>query len=260
MNLKDFDVESGEKEEKFLRKGAIMKTGLVLCSLLMIIILGMSAQANLLVNGDFELPGTGDPATGWVNWAWGNGWANTEIAGWGSPGGTYHIAVGASGGGGGGYYQLIPVTAGTEYTLTTDSGADAWWLPTGTMAMIWLRSDTQDLLDPNNIVSEDIRNTVDPAVYGGGFDIPHPWESYSLTATAPAGAFFVKVELAANNATGSVGFDNVVFTLENNPYPPYDPDPANGEEAVPVDPTLSPGLSLILMELWIRIWFHTNFI
>ena len=217
----------------------MMKKGCVLYSFILFLALGVFAQANLLENGDFNLPGDGTPATGWVNWAWGNGWANTEIAGWGSPGGTYHIAVGASGGGGGGYYQLVPVTSGTEYTLTVDSGADAWWLPTGTMAMIWVRDDTVDLLEPNNIVAEDIRNTVDPEVYGGGFDIPHPWESYSLTATAPEGAFFLKVELAANNATGSVGFDNASLVMTNNLYPPYDPLPADNDNGVPVNTGLS---------------------
>lgn len=201
--------------------------------------MGACAQANLLENGDFNLPGDGTPATGWVNWSWGNGWANTEIASWGSPGGTYHLAVGASGDGGGGYYQLVPVTPGTEYTLTADSGADAWWLPTGTMAMIWLRDDTIDLLDPNNIVSEDVRNSVDPAVYGENYDIPHPWESYSLTATAPEGAFFVKVELAANNATGSIGFDNASLVMTDNPYPPHDPDPTDNEAEVAIDTVLS---------------------
>ncbi len=217
----------------------MMRNGIVLYSFILFLALGFWAQANLLENGDFNLPGDGSPATGWVNWSWGNGWANTEIAGWGSPGGTYHIAVGASGGGGGGYYQIVPVTPGTEYTLTADSGADAWWLPTGTMAMIWLRDDTQDLLDPNNIVAEDIRNTVDPEVYGGLFDIPHPWESYSLSGTAPEGAFFVKVELAANNATGSVGFDNASLAMTNNPNPPHTPDPEDEEDGIAVNTALS---------------------
>ena len=229
----------GKGEKNFFRKGCIMRRGLMLYSLISFLALGSFAHANLLVNGDFELPGDGTPATGWVAWFWGGGWANTEIAAWGSPGGTYHIAVGAAGNGGGGYYQLIPVTAGEPYSLTVDSGADAWWLPTGTMAMIWLRNDTLDPLDPENIIIEDIRNTVDPAVYGDNYDIPHPWESYSLAGTAPAGATMVKVELAANNATGSIGFDNASLTLTNNPYPPHDPLPSYNETGVAVDTTLS---------------------
>ena len=180
--------------------------------------LGTSAQANLLLNGGFDvvsdiLDTNGVPtgnvtADDWEAWSWGNGWGNTEIAGWGSPGGTYHTAVGAAGGGGGGHFQIVPATAGTEYELTVLSGADAWWLPTGRMFMFFL-----DDLDVE--VGQATRNTVDPAVYGmDQFDIPHPWESYSLTAIAPVGTTQIKVEFEANNATGSVGFDNAVLIPE----------------------------------------------
>jgi len=167
------------------------------------------ASANLLSNGDFEDPATGDPATDWIAWSWGNGWANTEQAAWGS--GSWHIAVGAAGGGGGGYYQIVPATEGIEYTLTVDSGADAWWLPTGTMIMFFL-DDTEAELGQVS------RNTVDPAVYGEDqFDIPHPWETYSLSGLTPAGTTQIKVELTANNATGSVGFDNAVLEVIPEP-------------------------------------------
>lgn len=169
------------------------------------------ASANLLSNGDFNtvsdiLDTNGVPtgnvtADNWEAWAWGNGWSNTEIPGWGSPGGTYMQATGASGGGGGGVFQTVAAIAGQEYQLTVDSGADAWWLPTGTMIMFFL-----DEFDAE--VGQVSRNTVDPAVYGDNYDIPHPWETYSLTGTAPVGTTQIKVELTANNATGSVGFDN----------------------------------------------------
>lgn len=163
---------------------------------------GVANAQNLLSNGDFNLLGDGTTATDWSAWSWGGGWANTEIAPWGSPGGTYHIAVGASGDGGGGYYQIIPATAGVNYELSVDSGADAWWLPTGTMTMFFL-----DGLDTE--LGSASRNTVDPAVYGEDqFDIPHPWETYQLVATSPEGTTQIKVEFAANNATGSVGFDD----------------------------------------------------
>ena len=165
------------------------------------------ANANLLTNGDFEAPGDGSTATGWQSWAWGNGWANTEQAGWGS--GSWHVVVGASGGdgGGGGYFQVVSATEGTEYTLTVDSGADAWWLPTGTMIMFFLD-------DADTELGQVSRNTVDPAVYGENYDIAHPWENYSLTGTAPVGTTKVKVELTANWATGSIGFDNAVLVPE----------------------------------------------
>jgi hypothetical protein len=168
--------------------------------------IGMANAQNLLSNGDFDLPGDGNPATDWTPWSWNSGWANTEIAAWGSPGGTYHLAVGAPGDGGGGYFQILPATPGISYTLTVDSGADAWWLPTGTMTMFFL-DDTEAELGQAG------RNTVDPAVYGNNNDIPHPWETYSLSATSPVGTTQIKVEFAANNATGSVGFDNAVLVV-----------------------------------------------
>lgn len=178
------------------------------------------ASANLLSNGNFNavtdiLDEFGDPTGGvtaddWEAWSWGNGWGNTEIAGWGSPGGTYHTAVGASGGGGGGHFQVVTATEGTTYELAVDSGAEAWWLPTGTMIIFFLD-------DTGAEVGQASRNTVDPAVYGENYDIPHPWENYSLIATAPIGTTQIKVELTANNATGSVGFDNAVLEVVPEP-------------------------------------------
>ena len=175
---------------------------------------GTVSGQNLILNGSFELPGDSNPATDWQPWSWNAGWANTEQAAWGS--GSWHIAVGAPGDGGGGYYQIVTASAGISYTLTVDSGADAWWLPTGTMTMFFLDDSDAEL-------GQATRNTVDPAVYGDNYDIPHPWENYSLSATTPAGTAKIKVELAANNATGSVGFDNAVLVI---------PEPAAASLAV----------------------------
>ena len=177
--------------------------------------------AELLTNGDFNQPGTGAAATGWTPWSWGGGWANTEIAGWGSPGGTYHIAVGAAGNGGGGVYQIVPGAPGVEFTLTVLSGADAWWLPTGRMEMFFLNST-------NGVITNATRLTVDPAVYGvTNTDIAHPWTSYTLVATSPVDTAFVKVEFSCNEssfdtnntgvATGSVGFDDASLTAPIDP-------------------------------------------
>jgi hypothetical protein len=167
---------------------------------------------NLLSNGDFELPADGSPATDWTPWSWNSGWANTEMAGWGS--GSWHIAVGAPGDGGGGYYQIVSATPGISYSLSVDSGADAWWLPTGRMEMFFLDAST-------NVITSATRLTVDPAVYGEDqYDVPHPWENYALAATAPDGTAMIKVEFSSNestatpgNASGSVGFDNAVLLV-----------------------------------------------
>ena len=168
--------------------------------LLAILAMAGITNANLLTNGNFE-----DSANGWEVWCWGDGWANIEQADWGN--GTSHVSVGAQGNGGGGYYQVVSATAGVEYTLTVSSGADDWWLPTGYMTIFFLDATGNEL-------SQVSRNTVDPAAYGENYDIEHPWESYSLSALAPDDTAQIKVEFAANWATGSVGFDNAVLVPE----------------------------------------------
>jgi hypothetical protein len=178
--------------------------------------LGLALSAanaqNLLSNGNFNDPALGDPPTGWTQWSWGNGWANHENNVGVSYDSTYYIVAGAGGdpGGGGGFYQTVPGTAGTEYQLDVLSGADAWWLPTGTMTMFFLDSGDVEL-------GSATRNTVDPADYGGAYDVAHPWAPYSLTATAPAGTTQVKVEFAANWATGSIWFENASLTVVPEP-------------------------------------------
>jgi len=188
---------------------------LVLLASALCLTAGVANAQNLLSNGSFDavtpvltngVPNGEFTPDDWEGWSWGSGWAKAEIASWGSPGGTYHTAVGAGGGGGGGHFQIVPATAGISYTLSVDSGADAWWLPTGTMIMFFLDEFDGEL-------GQASRNTVDPAVYGENYDIPHPWEPYSLSATSPAGTTQIKVELTANNATGSVGFDNAVLLV-----------------------------------------------
>src|ERR1035438_1948168 len=172
---------------------------------------GIASAQNLLLNGDFNSPATGAWPDNWSGWSWGNGWANhqnssTDHLGTNySPDGSWFLVCGASGGGGGGFFQNVPATAGTQYELDVLSGADAWWLPTGTMTMFFEDSSA-------NILGTATRNTVDPAVYGNNYDIAHPWAAYSLDATAPDGTTQVKVEFAGNNATGSIYFENAVLT------------------------------------------------
>jgi hypothetical protein len=167
---------------------------------------------NLLLNGDFNSPASGAWPDNWSGWSWGTGWANHENNTGVSYDGSYYLVAGASGGGGGGggFFQTVSASAGTQYRLDVLSGADAWWLPTGTMTMFFLDSSAVQL-------GTATRNTVDPAVYGNNYDIPHPWESYSLTATAPAGTTDVKVEFAANWATGSIWFENASLTVIPEP-------------------------------------------
>jgi hypothetical protein len=173
---------------------------------------------NLLLNGDFNSPFNAvnaAPIAGtWNPWSWGNGWANqvSSSGGFSSPDNSLFAVGGASGGGGGGFFQTVAATGGLTYELDVLSGADSWWLPTGTMTMFFLDGS-------GNTLATDTRNTVDPAVYGQNFDIAHPWASYTLDATAPDGTSQVKVEFAGNNATGSIWFENAVLTAQPVPEP-----------------------------------------
>ena len=161
--------------------------------------------ANILYNGNFNTPAGGAVPTGWGSTNWNGGWANHENKVGVSYDGSYYLVVGNSSyNGGGGFFQTLSAAPGLHYTLSVLSGADAWWLPTGTMSMVFLDS-------LGAVVGTATTNTVDPAVYGQNFDIPHPWASYSLVATTPAGAAQVRVQFASNNGAGiggSIWFEN----------------------------------------------------
>jgi hypothetical protein len=170
---------------------------------------GLAEAQNLLINGDFNDPNTADSPTAWNLWTYGGGWANHQNDAY-SFDGSYYMADGGSSGAGGGEYQIVPATAGGTYTLTVESGAQAWWLPYGEMRVFFMDSNTNQLV-------EDFRSTVDPAVYGQNYDIAHPWTNYTLVATAPVNTAFVKVEFAEPNGTGTVWFDNAVLTVIPEP-------------------------------------------
>lgn len=70
-------------------------------------------------------------------------------------------------------------------------------------------------------VGQATRRTVNPVEYGYAYDAPHPWQSYSLNAIAPAGTTQIRVEFSSNEssvagktgtATGSVWFENAVLS------------------------------------------------
>jgi hypothetical protein len=113
--------------------------------------------------------------------------------------------------GGGGFYQTVSATAGLIYQLSVLSGADAWWLPYGEMRVFFLDSGN------NQLGPTVVQPTVDPAVYGANYDIPHPWALYSATATAPAGTTQIKVEFAEPHGEGSVWFENAYLTVIPEP-------------------------------------------
>ena len=61
------------------------------------------AHAVLLLNGNFNDPASGDPATGWSPWAWGGGWANHENKPEVTYDGSYYVVAGGAGNAGGGF-------------------------------------------------------------------------------------------------------------------------------------------------------------
>jgi hypothetical protein len=168
---------------------------------------------NILLNGNFNLPASGSPPTGWTGWTWGGGWANHENNAGVTYDGSYYLVAGGSSSAGGGFNQIVTGAPGLTYTLSVLSGADAWWLPYGEMRLFFYDSTGTNQLGPTVV-----KPTVDPAVYGQNYDIAHPWAPYSVTATAPPGTAQIKVEFAEPNGTGSVWFENA--DLEASiPYP-----------------------------------------
>jgi glucosylceramidase len=164
-----------------------------------------TTSTNLLINGDFNAPYSGAPPDNWTTWTYGGGWANHENNGGVTLDGSYYMVIGGFANQGGGAYQVIPGTAGRTYTLSVQSGADSWWLPYGEMRLFFLDASANQL-------AAQVQSTVDPAVYGTNYDIPHPWGDYSLTAIAPPGTTQMKVEFAEPNGAGSVWFENALLT------------------------------------------------
>jgi hypothetical protein len=169
---------------------------------------GSAPAQNLLVNGDFNDPASGAAPTSWTPFTSG-GWANHENNAPVTYDGSYYIVAGQGGTGNNGFDQVIGATGGIQYTLSVLSGADTWWLPYGQMSLTFRDAG-------NAVLGQAMAGTVDPAVYGQNYDIAHPWKSYSLDATAPAGTTQVQVEFMTTG-TGSVWFENAMLTAVPEP-------------------------------------------
>ena len=180
----------------------------------MLFCVGQAKATELLVNGNFNDPASASAPTGWTSWTWGNAWANHENDPTKTYDGSYYLNCGNNWyNGGAGFYQTIAGAPGIEYTLSVESGADAWWQPTGRMTLFFLDAS-------GNEISNATRNTVDPVDYGAVNDIPHPWSNYTMVATSPAGTAQIKVELASampDGIGGSVWFENASLTAPINP-------------------------------------------
>ena len=133
-------INGGLKTARQKRAGAPALTRLLLLAALLLSVSLGTRAANILYNGNFNLPASGAVPTGWTNWSWGSGWANHENNSGVSYDGSYYVVAGAQNynSGGGGFYQTVSGAAGVTYTLSVVSGADAWWLPYGEMRLFFL--------------------------------------------------------------------------------------------------------------------------
>jgi hypothetical protein len=179
-----------------------MKKSKLVVVLLAVCAMAGIASANLLSNGNFNLPDSSAAPESWNIWTYGGGWANhqNDASSYDS---TWYMAVGGSSSAGAGLYQVVAGTAGVTYTLTVDGGAQAWWKPKGEMKIFFL--DASDA-----VLDTQVAVTADPQ----GYDILVPWHNVSLTAVAPVGTTQVKVEFACASGEGTVWFDNAVLIPE----------------------------------------------
>jgi lysophospholipase L1-like esterase len=180
---------------------------------------------NLLLNGNFNLPNIATSTNGgaiyattptnWTTWTYantsGDAWANRAIDTNGFDG-SYYMQVGSDEGitSGAGLYQIVPGQTGYSYTLSVESGVQAWWWPEGEMRIFFLDSSS-------NILSESVSD-ITTAITASAQGLP--WNYFNLTALSPPGTAYVKVEFASESYSedygveyaGTVWFDNAVLT------------------------------------------------
>ena len=174
----------------------------------LLLLLSGSAEANLLTNGDFN-------TTLGAEWGtWGDlGWINQEVvtpaAGLvGVYDGTLQMSIGdGDGNGSRGMFQAVAGTAGLEYSLDLQAGAQDWWWPNGSAYLKFLDGGGAEL------ASHEIDTTADFS----NFDVGVPYQNFSIGAVAPAGTTQVKVELVEWAGSGTVWFDNVSLTAIPEP-------------------------------------------
>lgn len=197
-----------------------MRRGLVVYGLTALLVLGLSAQANLLSNGDFELGsnGTTAPDTVALNWNQYNsagGWNNRETTGNPVPN-NFLIAIGANGGYGAFTYQDVSGSAGNTYILTADASLDVWWLNN-----LYLKIE---FYDAGGTAPENLVGFSESDHYGQpGYDTGLPWANYRVEGVAPAGTAVVRAVLGTYGEGGTARFDNAVLELgvpkATNPVP-----------------------------------------
>lgn len=167
----------------------------------------ISHGQNLLSNGDFN---SAETMNTWSAWTFGGGWANREMNTVITPSlkgnydGSYQMSLGGNANAGAGVYQTVSATAGISYTLSVDGGAQNWWLPTGQIRLFFLDGS-------NNQLGLTQINTTDSIHNPDKYDVGVAFQTWSLSAVAPAGTTQAKVEFAGYGG-GSSWFDNASLT------------------------------------------------
>lgn len=167
-----------------------------------------NASTNLLSHGDFNTWGVW--TNSWTTWYTNSfGWITQETI---TPAsglegvydGTLQISMGNHDDNSSrGIFQTVAGSAGEEYTLSLQAGAQNWWRPNGSAYLVFLDATDSEL------ASHEIDTTAD----FNNWDVGVAYQDFSIAAVAPAGATQVRVELAELNGSGTVWFDNVA--LEN---------------------------------------------
>lgn len=174
----------------------------------LILICTVTAQANLLSNGDFSL-GQSDPAdpVDWNIWTSG-GWTNRETNANGTYGDdtNFHMALGNAGGYNAFIYQDADATAGVTYKLSLDASLDDWWLNSFYFKLEFL-----------NGAGSQVGAFESPHHIQPSYDVGLPWANYNLIGTAPAGTQFVRALLRTYGEGGTARFDNVSVVPNNDP-------------------------------------------
>lgn len=198
-----------------------MRRGLALFYMLFLTV-AISAHANLLSNGDFELGSNGttapdNVALDWNQYNSSEGWNNRETQGNPVPD-NYLIAIGAARGYGAYAYQDVPGSARTIYIFTADAALDTWWRNS-----LYLKIE---FYDAGGTAPENMVGFVESPHYGQpGYDTGLPWANYRLEGVAPAGTALVRVMLGTWGEGGTARFDNAV--LEKGAPKATSPVPGN---------------------------------
>jgi hypothetical protein len=187
--------------------------------LLPVAALGLSAAhaQNLLANGSFNAPNSTATPDSWSTWSYGAGYSNHEIitpAGGvaGNYDGSYQMTIGATDtSSGGGVFQVVPATAGTDYSLSVDAGAQNWWLPSAEIRLFFLDSGNGQLAETVLTTTDSLHNSLNGG-NGDKYDTGVAYQNWTLNAVAPAGTTQAKVEFAGFGG-GSAWFDNAALTV-----------------------------------------------